>query len=206
MQKKPYSVCSRVYRRIKGKGSGSVVVTNDFLDLASRDTIKKYLLRLKEEGKLKRLIPGVYYYAKFNDLLGIELSPAIDKIAFAIARKNKLNILFSESIAANLLGLTTQVPANHVFLTNGKTKNIKVGKRTIRLKHASPKVMALGKYKGGIVVQAFKYFGEDRITSDIINKLKTNLPQKVKAELLRCIPFASDWMRTYLEEIADKGD
>ena len=179
-------------------------ISRDFLDLASQDTVKKILLRLCDDGKLQRLSPGIYYFPKKSKLLG-DLSPRIDKIAAAIARKNKIRVLVSESLAANLLGLTTQVPSKNVFLTDGKTKKITIGKQAIFFKHTAPKIMRLSKRKGSIVVQALKYFGKDRIDSKIIDILKKSLPSSVKKDLIKCKLFVAEWMRPKLDELTEEN-
>ncbi len=192
---------NKIINRINGSGRGSVFIVADFLDIAGHETVKKNLLRLANSGKLKRLSPGIYYFPAISKLLGSELSPRIDKVADAIARKNKMSILITESLAANLLGLTTQVPTQNVFLTDGKSKTISIGNQKIVFKHATPKSMQLSKHKGGIVIQALKYFGKNRITQDMVNSLKTSLPNAVRKDLNKCWNLAPDWIRYFLDEI-----
>jgi len=195
-------ITNKVVSRINGYGRGSVFYSGDFIDLGTAKTVNRILERLSQKGKLKRLSPGIYYFQKKSQLLG-DLSPRIDKVSAAVARKNNMKILISESLAANLLGLTTQVPAKNIFLTDGKTKIVKVDKQTIFFKHSSPKVMGLSKRKSGIVAQALKFFGKDRIDSNIIDNLKQNLPNSTKADLPKCKPFVPDWIRTVIDKIID---
>lgn len=150
----------------------------------------------------------LYYFLASSRLLGTELSPRIDKVAAAIARKNKMNILITESLATNLLGLTTQVTTQNVFLTDGKSRTVSVGKQKIVFKHTSPKSMQLSNYKGGIVVQALKYFGKERITPEMIDMLKSTLSDNEKKDVIKCRECAPDWMRPYLDEIvtSENGD
>ena len=195
------NIHNKIVNSIDGSGRGSVFIINDFIDIASNDTVKKNLLRLADTGKLQRLSPGVYYFPAISKLLGTSLSPRIDKVADAIARKNRMNILITESLAANLLGLTTQVPTQNVFLTDGKSKTVSIGNQKIVFKHTAPKSMQLSKHKGGIVIQALKYFGKDRITPDMIHSLRTSLPEAIKTDLDKCRDLAPEWARSYLDEI-----
>ncbi len=195
------NIHNKIVNSINGSGRGSVFIINDFIDIASNDTVKKNLLRLVYTGKLQRLSPGVYYFPEISKLLGANLSPRIDKVAYAIARKNKMNILMTESLAANLLGLTTQVQTQNVFLTAGKSRTVSIGNQKIVFKHTAPKSMQLSKHKGGIVVQALKYFGKDRITPDMINSLKNTLPDTIRQDLNKFQDLAPSWMRPYLNEI-----
>jgi len=193
---------NKVINRINGHGRGSVFFSGDFKDLGTTDNVNHILGRLTQKGKLKRLSPGIYYFPKKSQLIG-DLSPRIDKVASAVARKNNTKILISESLAANLLGLTTQVPAKDIFLTDGKTKTVKVDKQTIYFKHSSPKVIGLSKRKSGIVAQAIKFFGKDRIDSTIIDNLKQNIPEATKKDLPKCKPFVPDWARTVIDKIIE---
>lgn len=94
------------------------------------------------------------------------------------------------------------MPSKNIFLTDGKTKKIAIGKQTIFFKHAAPKIMRLSKRKGSMVVQALKYFGKDRINSKLINALKKTIPNSIKKDLVKCKPFVSEWMRPKLDELA----
>ena len=195
-------ITDNVINRINGYGRGSVFYSGDFKDLGTTKTVNRILERLSQKGKLKRLSPGIYYFQKKSQLLGV-LSPRIDKIAAAVARKNNMKILISESLAANLLSLTTQVPAKNIFLTDGKTKTFKVDNQTIYFKHSSPKAMGLSKRKSGVVAQALKFFGKDRIDSNIIATLKQNLPDPTKADLPKCKPFVPDWACSVIDKIIE---
>ena len=196
------SIINKVINRINGYGRGSVFYSGDFSDHGTTKTINRILERLAQKGKLIRLCPGIYYFPKKSPLLGT-LSPRVDKIAAAIARKNNMRILISESLAANFLGLTTQVPSKNIFLTDGKTRTVKVGKQTIYFKHAAPKIMGLSKRKSGIVAQAIKFFGKDNINSSIINKLKQKLPYALKIDLPKCKPFLPDWACSIIDIIIE---
>ena len=194
------NITNNIINRINGYGRGSVFYSGDFKDLGITKTVNRILERLSQKGKLKRVSPGIYYFPKKSKILG-DLNPRIDEVASAIARKNSMKILISESLAANLLGLTMQVPAKNIFLTDGKSKTVKIDNQTIYFKHAAPKVMGLNKRKSGIVAQAIKFFGKDRIDSIIINKLKQNLPNTTKADLPKCKPFVPDWLQIVIDEV-----
>ena len=195
-------ITNKVISRIDGHGRGSVFYSGDFKDLTTADNVNHILGRLTQKGKLKRLCPGIYYFPKKSPLLGV-LSPRIDKVAAAVARKNNMKILISESLAANLLGLTMQVPAKNIFLTDGKSKTVKIDNQIIYFKHAAPKVMGLNKRKSGIVAQTLKFFGKDRIDSTIIDNLKQSIPETIKKDLPKCKPFVPDWTCSVIDKIIE---
>jgi predicted transcriptional regulator of viral defense system len=104
--------------------------------------VKKVLLRLEQKGLLKRLAFGIYLYPKNSKLLG-ELTPTVEEIASAIAARDKARIIPTGSYALNALGLSTQVPLNAVYLTDGATRKVAIGKRNILFKKTSPKNLSV---------------------------------------------------------------
>jgi len=108
--------------RIRGQGRGKVFTPKDFLDLGSRDAADQSLSRLVRGGEVQRLGRGLYHYPRINERLGIPLGPDFDEIAEALARQTGSRVVPSGAVAANRLGLSTQVPAKPVYLTDGRTR------------------------------------------------------------------------------------
>ena len=113
--------------RIRGNGSGWAFSPKDFLDLGGRPTVDSALHRLTRRGEVRRVVRGIYDYPRFSKLLDQQLSPDVDQVARAIARKFGWRIQPSGAIAANLLGLSTQVPARAVYLSDGPDRSYKIG-------------------------------------------------------------------------------
>ncbi len=103
--------------------------------------------------------------------------------------------------AANLLGLSEQVPAKVVFLTDGATRTVKVGPTQISLKRTTPRNMAAGQLSA-MLIQAFRSLGAANITPQRIARLRESLPAVERAKLLQDIALATEWMRAYLRELA----
>lgn len=171
---RPDSVTTSVLRRVRGRGRGSVFVPRDFLDLGTRGAIDVALHRLVRDGVLRRLGRGLYDYPKIHDRFG-SLTPPLDAVAHALARSNASMIVPSEAAAANALGLSTQVPAQAVYLTNGPSRTVKVGTRTIRFAHASPARLAGGDTKAGSLLRALRHLRRDDLTDAHIDKLRATL-------------------------------
>lgn len=186
--------------RIRGKGRGSVFSAKQFLDLGKRDAVDQVLSRLTKQGYLIRLSRGIYYYPKISPTLGI-LTPSISEIAEVLADKHKNKIQVTGAEAANILGLSTQVPARVVYLTDGPSRKIKIGKQTIEFKHASPKKMATVGKASGIVFQALDYIGKGNIDEEIIEKIKNKLSESDKKTLKKDIDTIPDWMRPIVNQI-----
>lgn len=187
------SIENRVKRRIFGHGMGWVFTLKDFTDLANEEAIKISLHRIAKDGIVERLKTGLYYYPETSDLFGV-VPASLEKIAAALANKYKIRILPSGAYAANLLGLSEQVPAKVVYLTDGETKNITIGKRQIIFKKTTPKNMCLAGKTSGLVIQALRYLGKDHIDDKKINMIKKKLSDADKKELLKDASFAPNWI------------
>lgn len=171
-----------------------------FLDLGGRDAVDKVLSRLVKKDYIKRIGRGIYYYPKISPTLGV-LSPSISEIAEVLADKHKNKIQITGAEAVNILGLSTQVPARTVYLTDSQSKKIRIGKQTIEFKHASPKKMATVGKASGIVFQALDYIGKENIDEGIIEKIKNKLSEGDKKMLKKDIDTVPDWMRPIVNKI-----
>ena len=150
------TLSGKVVSRIHGSKRGWVFTPVHFRDLGNDSGIRKALQSLCDRGVINRLERGLYLYPKTHPTLGI-LSPTPDQIAQALAGKADLRIQPSGAYAANLLGLSEQVPAKAVFLTDGTNRKIKVGNHEIILKQTTPKNMATAGRTSGLVIQALRY-------------------------------------------------
>ncbi len=192
----------RLLKRIRGGGRGSVFVPSQFLDLGTRAAIDKALSRLATEGTIRRLARGVYDYPKTHPKIGL-LSPAPDAIANAIAGRDQTTLQPTGAYAANLLGLSEQVPARIVYLTDGAARSIRIGKMTIQLRQTTQRNMATAGRLSGLIIQAFRYLGKEHITPGRIATLKKRIPLKERRQLLRDLKLAPVWMHPHFRELAE---
>jgi hypothetical protein len=114
------------------------------------------LSRLAREGTVQRLGRGLYYYPKTNKRLGIAIPPDPDVIADALARQTGSRIAPSGATAANRLGLSTQVPAKPVYLTDGRSRQVRVGNFVVVVRHVAPKELPIGNRTSATVLQALR--------------------------------------------------
>jgi hypothetical protein len=187
------SIEKSVLNRIYGRGRGSVCIPTEFLDLGSRSAIDLALSRLVKKGILRRVDRGVYGFPEKNRLIG-ELSPRPEAVAKALARKGAQKLLPSGAIAANLLGLTEQVPARIEYLTDGRTKQVMIKNLPVVLKQASPSRLATAGRVSGTVSQALRFLRKDQVNDEVIKKLRQRLSAADKAQLLRDIPLVPAWV------------
>lgn len=194
------SIEDRILYRIRAKGRGWVFSARHFLDFGSRRAVDLALFRLTNRGIIRRLGRGIYDYPKISATLGI-LSPSIDAVAKEIAGKNNSKLKITGAQAANALGLSTQLPARIVYLTDGPSRQMKIGKQTIMLRHASPQKMSTAGKGSGTVIEALQYIGKDNVNQSILEKIKLVLSKDNKKELAKDIDRAADWMRPHLLSI-----
>jgi len=179
--------------RIYGNKRGWVFTPSRFYDIGSQFAVRKTLERLAISGVIRRLAPGLYDYPKRHPVLG-DLLPHYEQIGIALAKENKIKLQPSGAYAANLLGLSEQVPAKIVFLTDGSNRKVVIGKTEIILKKTTPKNMAAAGRISGLAIQALRYLGKNSMDPEMVNKLKRRLTQKDKEQLLRDISCAPAWI------------
>ena len=193
-----------IVARIERLGAGKAFSAKDFLDIASRGTIDMALSSLTRQGKIRRIRRGLYDLPKFNPALGGKLSPDIDEAAQAIARRQRWKIVPEGAWAANLLGLSTQVPSKIIYLTDGPNNQVQIGRRSIHFKHARPKAMAGLEGKFALVVQALRHLGKENVGPREIETVRTKLSPEEKRRLLKDTRFGVDWIYDVAEKIAEK--
>ncbi|MFA6175875.1 MAG: DUF6088 family protein [Phycisphaerae bacterium] len=191
-----------IEKKITNIGTGYVFTRKDFQDIASSGSAGQILSRMVKDGAIRQIGRGIFDFPNTNPSIGGQLSPDIDQIAKAIARKFRWSILPYENLAANLLGLSQQIPAKLTYLSDGPTKKISISNRVIYFKHARPKEIYADSYISGLVVQTLKYFGKDRIDDKTIVYLKQKLSLNEKKELLSNIHYSTEWIYEIVQKIA----
>jgi hypothetical protein len=194
------SAPAKIVKRARGNGRGSVFTPSDFLDLAGRAAVDQALSRLVKTGTFRRLARGLYDFPKLHPRLG-PLSPQPDDVAQALARETGSQVQVTGPRAANVLGLSTQVPARSSYLTDGPSRRVVIGKRTVDLRHASPKHLVAPGSAAGTVVQALRHVGPSR-ANDVIGVAVRQLSPADKKRLASTAVQAPAWMRPTLRAIA----
>ncbi len=127
-----------ILNRIRGQDRGKVFTPKDFLDLGSRDAADQSLSRLVKSSEIQRLGRGLYHNPRMNARLGIPIGPDPDQIAEALGRQTGSRVLPSGAVAANRLGLSTQVPAKPVYVTDGRTRQVRIVGMVFQIRHVAP--------------------------------------------------------------------
>ncbi|MDO8747798.1 MAG: DUF6088 family protein [Candidatus Omnitrophota bacterium] len=194
------SIYNKVVSMIYGMKRGWVFTTTNFLDLGSRTAVAKTLERLADSGTIRRLARGLYDYPEKHPVLG-ELPANYERIAQALAGRDSLKIQPSGAYAANLLGLTEQVPARIVFLTDGSNRKVQVKNQQIILKRTTPKNMATAGNVSGLVIQALRYLGKDHVDAKTVGILNKRLTGDDKRQLMRDLRYAPAWIGSIFRQL-----
>ena len=194
------SVEDKILRRIRGKPKGWVFTANDFWDIGSAETTRKALKKICDRGRINRIARGLYYNPRMHPKLGV-LPPTPEDIVAAIKTKQHTKTQPTGAYAANILGLSTQVPGKVIFLTDGPDKQQKVGNRTIQLKNRSPRSMAGAGHITGLFIQALKHIGEKRFTERHLKILRNRLEPKQKKRLEKDIRLAPGWIAAVVRKL-----
>ncbi|MGE3342588.1 MAG: DUF6088 family protein [Vicinamibacterales bacterium] len=198
LQSTDKSVLSRIY----GHGRGWVFSPRDFLDLGPRTAIASALKRHKDAGRIRQLARGLYDYPKAHPTLG-PLTPSVDAIARALAGRDATRLLPASGYAANLLGLTSQVPMKAVFLTDGPTRHVRVGRQEIILKRTTPRAMASAGRITGLVAQAIRFLGPARTDAAALTKLRARLSDKDKRQLRADLRYQPAWIADAFRQLTE---
>ena len=156
----------------------------DFYDLGNDRVVRQALIRLEKRGILERVKRGVYLLPEVDAEIGV-LHPSLDDIAKTIAERDNVQILPTGALALNILGLSTQVPMNAVYVTTGASKIVRVGKRKITFRRVTPKYFAFKAKVSPLIVFALQEIKEKNVTEGIIEQLKKVLEKSNELELLQ---------------------
>lgn len=198
------SIDSRVLAAIRSRGRGSVFVPADFLEIGSREAVDITLHRLARKGTIRRLARGVYDFPKEHSVLGL-LSPSAEAVAEALAGRDRTRLQPAGAYAANVLGLSEQVPAKAVFLTDGPSRTVKIGQTTIQLRRTTARNMAAAGRLSGLLIQALRELGETHVTPERREHLKRTIPADQRRELIKDLPLAPAWMHSIFRELAQES-
>ncbi|MEO8202309.1 MAG: DUF6088 family protein [Betaproteobacteria bacterium] len=202
MAKHANSIDSQVINRIQANGNGQVFSPRDFLDLGSRPAVDQALSRHSRAGRLRKVGRGLYDVPRADPQLG-PLSASASAIADALKGRDAIRLQPTGANAANMLGLSDQVPVRLVYLTDGRSRRLIVGNREIVLKHTTPRNMATAGRLSGSVIQALRWLGRSNVDDAVLAKLRRNLKSDDRAALLADAQYAPAWIAKIFRQLAD---
>ncbi len=186
--------------KIKKARRGTLFFVESFLNAGNAKAASKALERLVIKGELERVATGIYVRPEIDTIIG-KVTPGIEAIAKAIAKRDKARIVPTGIYALNRLGLSTQMPLNIIYLTDGAARKIEVGNTTITFKKTTPKnVMAVGEISR-LTIQALRTIGKENVTEEEIKKIQALLRKEKRTKLEHDIRLAPAWIREIIKPI-----
>jgi hypothetical protein len=204
MGKHANSIDSQILKRIQRRRAGHVFTPADFLDLGSRNAIDLALSRQARAGTIRKVARGLYDFPRVDPRLG-PLAPRIDDIATALKGRDQSRLQPAGAHAANVLGLSTQVPVRVVFLTDGRSRRVQLGKQHIVLRHTTPRHMATAGRLSGTVIQALRWLGKRHVDDATIGTLRRRLSPADRQQLLKDLRYAPAWIAEIFRALAHSG-
>jgi hypothetical protein len=195
----------KIKERIENSESNTIFITSDFIDIASVYAANGALRRLTKDGAIDQIMRGVYNKPKYNKKLNRRIPPSPNDIAKAISRNYGWTIIPSGNTALNILGLSTQVPAQWEYVSDGPYKNYNIDDKTsIRFKHTANKEITKLSYDTALLIQALKALGKDNIDDKVIRKLSQEIPETKKAVILREAQYTTSWIYEVIRGICNE--
>lgn len=177
----------------------SIFFISDYADLGAAETIRKILHEATISGVLEKAGHGIYIKPKISRFGKVPVP--LEKIAREIAARDKCQILPTGSTAANLIGLSTQVPMNLSYITTGSTRAIKIGDRKISFRHASPKKFAA---KGSVIpllIQGIKEIGAENISGVEYEAIRLFIDKQQDPYLQEDLQLAPAWIQRIIKKL-----
>ena len=187
------SIENKVLEHLKYRQRGKIYFTNDFATLGTSESIRKSLSNLVKKDILIRLTQGIYLYPKIDKELGV-LYPSVDDVCRAIAKRDKARIEPTGIFALHSLGLSTQIPVNVVYLTDGIPRKIKYGNRTIKFKKTAPKNLAMKGKVSSLVITALKQIGKGNVSQEVELQLTKVLKKESVENVRHDAKLAPEWI------------
>lgn len=200
MAKHATSTETKALNRIQAHGKGWVFTPAHLSDLGSRNAVASALKRFKAAGTIRQLARGLYDYPIQDPVLGT-VAPSADAIARALVVRDAIRLQPSGPYAANVLGLSGQVPSRIVFLTDGPARKVKIGRREIILKHTTPRNMATAGRKSGTIIQALRYLGQDQVDDRVLATLRRHITDADRPAIRKDLRHAPAWIADILRPL-----
>jgi hypothetical protein len=173
-----------------------------FRDLGSPDAIHNALTRHAKSGTIRLLARGLYDYPVQHPVLGT-VAPSADAIARALVGRDAIRLQPAGAYAANVLGLSDQVPMKIIFLTDGASRRVKLGQREIILQRTTPRNMATARRKSGTIIQALRHLGQGQVDDKVIATLQRQIAAADRAVIRKDLRYAPAWIADILRKLSE---
>jgi len=190
---------------MRARRSAHVFSTKDFIRFGKGPAIGQALARLVKTGKLRRVRHGLYDLPRSHPILDKTLTDPTDVVR-ALMKDSSAKWQFSGAYAANLLGLSEQVPAQLVVFTDGTPRRVALGKLIIVFRHAAPRSLLGAGRLSGLVIQALRYMKRAGLTPTQVSQLRRRLDGETKIDLATLTPDTPVWMQPLIKQIVGDSE
>lgn len=187
-----------IMEHAEAQPEGTVLSAKELLHLGSRAGVDQALSRLASAGGLLRIGRGLYV-SPVSTRFGSH-PPKAAKVVNSVAEHQGGEIVHHGAMAANSLGLTTQVPTSAIYATTGRSRTLKLGRQTVELRHAPAWQFTVGGLAGE-AVRALAWLGEKRGRKAVAT-LRSKLPRNERTALLQARPRLPTWMAEQVSALA----
>ncbi len=170
---------------------GAPLCPSALLHLGTRAAVDQALSRLARRGRLMRICQGVYM-RPIETRFGT-CSPAMEKVIPALAELWGEVIVPCGGGAANVLGLTTQVPMRLVYLTSGPGRKLWIDGQPVVLRHAPRWQLVAPDRLAGRIVRALAWLGPLDV-EDALDRLAPRISDEDLAELASVRAVLPAWL------------
>ena len=188
-----------VMRSIDESQPHSIFFISDYAGFGAAETIRKILHEATLSGMLEKAGHGIYIKPKYSRFGKVPVP--LEKIAREIADRDRCEILPTGSTAANLIGLSTQVPMNLSYITTGSTRTIKIGDSKISFRHASPRNFAAKGRVVPLLIQGIKEIGEGNISGAEYEAINQFIYRQQDPYLQEDLPLAPAWIQRIIKKL-----
>lgn len=196
----------KVFYFIAGHKRGWAFSSSDLMVRFTRQEADSVLSDLTKSKKIRRVARGIYDYPKYSELLKKELSPDIEQVALAYARKFNWRIEVSGDTALNLLGLSTQIPGSYIYYSDGPNKKYKLNDDSvIEFKKSALKNIGFKYKESSLIVQALKTLGKENIDDKVIKKIRDQIDNNMYEKILKDTKTSTVWIYETIKEICRNG-
>lgn len=193
------SVQNQIYKKITKHKRGQLFFPADFSGAGSVLAVNTALSRLEKEQVIERIAHGIYLYPKKDPVFG-SLYPSTEDIAAHIARRDHARIIPTGAAALQKLGLSTQVPMNLVYLTDGAPRKIHIGKQVITFKPTTAKKLSTKGPVSSLVIQALQELGKARSNEELRTQIIRILEKESVKNLENDAKLAPAWISAILQQ------
>lgn len=191
------STAQKIEEAIKSFGRGHIFFADDFVGMGSPEAIRQTLLRLTKTGLIIRVSQGIYCYPEIDTVLGLGvIRPSLEQIAKALAERSHARIVPTGEYAMNTLGLSTQIPVNCVFLTDGPSRHVEISEgKGITFKSTAPKNLAFKNHLAMLVNSALKSIKKEKVTEEQKRRIWHILGKENKDDVAPDLVLMPVWIR-----------